>query len=62
MAAPGRRARLATYMEFSAAYDHFAKLVAGEKKFQRLKLVEQFLQASIVEDLFRLAAAALSYQ
>ena len=48
--------------DYSAADNYFAQLVASEEKFQRLKSVKEFFQASVVEDLFRLPRAAVSYQ
>ena len=34
-----------------ASYNYFPQMIAGEKKFDRLEIVEQLFQAAIVEEL-----------
>ena len=46
----------------SAADYYFAQFVTGQEEFQALETVKEFFQAPIVEDLLRLAVAAVGYQ
>ena len=46
----------------SAADYYFAQFVTGQEEFQALETVKEFFQAPIVEDLLRLALAAVGYQ
>src|SRR5436190_39479 len=46
----------------SPADDYFAQLVAREEEFQGLETAEQLLQAPVVENLLRLAGAAIGHE
>jgi hypothetical protein len=58
----GLRPALTACSTVSAADDYFAELVTGQEEFQALETVKEFFQAPIVEDLLRLAVAAVGYE